>query len=262
MILESVNGYAAMSSVGASMLFGAAMSRIARGERFNLGLATGNTMITLYAELAEKFNRAKADLSLLSTWNLDEYSPDGRAAVPHDHPLSYWKYMHEMLFSKFDPSLGFREENAHFPDPAAPDAYDPAIAAAGGLDLQLLGIGFNGHIAFNEPMREDEISVEDFAALPTRVLLLSKETIVQNTAVTAGGDSSLVPRYAATMGMAPILAAKKCLLLACFNEQTAPLKAIFARNGAPTPFLPASYLWKHPDFRLVYTIDKIRLSDC
>ena len=259
---ESAKDYGAMSAIGASVIFDEAMSRLSRGERYNLGLATGNTMIELYDQLAAKFNVARADLSLLSTWNLDEYSLDGKSAVPHDHALSYWKYMHEMLFSKFDPALGFREENAHFPDPAAPDAYDPAIAAAGGLDLQLLGIGFNGHIAFNEPMRENEISVEDFAALPTRVLPLSKETIVQNTAVTAGGDSSLVPRYAATMGMAPILAAKKCLLLACFNEQTAPLKAIFARNGAPTPFLPASYLWKHPDFRLVYTIDKIRLSDC
>ena len=215
-------------------------------------------MIELYGILAAKLNAAKADLSLLSTWNLDEYSADGKSAVPHDHPLSYWRYMHEMLFSKFDPSLGFREESAHFPDPADPDAYDPAIEAAGGLDLQLLGIGFNGHIAFNEPMREDEISVEAFAALPTRVLPLSKETIEQNTAVTAGGDSSLVPRYAATMGMAPILAAKKCLLLACFREQTAPLAAIMAR-GRPTPFLPASYLWSHPDFHLIFTADKISL---
>ena len=125
-------------------------------------------------------------------------------------------------------------------------AYDVGeFEAAGGLDLQLLGIGFNGHIAFNEPMQETEISVEAFGALPTRVLPLSNETIVQNTAVTAGGDSSLVPRYAATMGMAPILAAKKCLLLACFEEQTAPLKAIIER-GRPTPFLPASYLWEHP----------------
>ncbi len=258
MIIEPVRNYAAMSSVGASILFETAMRSIAAGKRFNLGLATGNTMITLYDELAEKFNRAKADLSLLSTWNLDEYSLDGKSAVPHDHPLSYWKYMHEMLFSKFDPALGFKDENAHFPDPADPDTYDPAIEAAGGLDLQLLGIGFNGHIAFNEPMQEDEISVEAFAKLPTRVLPLSKETIVQNTAVTAGGDSSLVPRYAATMGMAPILTAKKCLLLACFEEQTAPLNAIIEK-GRPTPFLPASYLWEHPDFRLVYTTDKITL---
>ena len=258
MIIESARDYAAMSSAGASIIFGEVMRKISNGERCNLGLATGNTMITLYGELAEKLNRAKADLSLLSTWNLDEYSMDGKSSVPHDHPLSYWKYMHEKLFSKFDPSLGFNDANAHFPEPGKCDAYDTAIEAAGGLDLQLLGIGFNGHIAFNEPMREDEISVEDFGRLPTRALPLSDETIIQNTAVTAGGDSTLVPRYAATMGMAPILAARKCLLLACFREQTAPLKAIIEK-GCPTPFLPASYLWRHSDFRLIYTSDKIEL---
>jgi len=258
MIVETVTDSAAMSEVGASVIFADAMKRLGRGERYNLGLATGNTMITLYALLADKFNRAKANLSLLSTWNLDEYATDERTPVPHDHPLSYWKYMHERLFAKFDPALGFREENAHFPDPADPAKYDPAIAAAGGLDLQLLGIGFNGHIAFNEPMREDEISVEAFGRLPTRVLPLSEETIVQNTHVTANGDRSLVPKFAATMGMAPILAARKCLLLACFAEQQAPLRAIFAKAG-PTPFLPASYLWRHPDYRLVYTTDKITL---
>ena len=258
MLVETVRDYAAMSEVGASIIYADVMSKLAKGERYNLGLATGNTMIALYESLAAKLNAAKADLSLLSTWNLDEYALDAHTAVPRDHPLSYWKYMHEKLFSKFDPARGFREENAHFPAPESPEAYDPAIAAAGGLDLQLLGIGFNGHIAFNEPMREDEISVEAFGALPTRVLPLSNETIVQNTHVTANGDSSLVPRFAATMGMAPILAARKCLLLACFAEQQSPLRAIVAK-GAPTPFLPASYLWRHPDYRLVYTTDKITL---
>jgi glucosamine-6-phosphate deaminase len=258
MISETVKDYAAMSSVGAAIIFADAMRSLSKGERYNLGLATGNTMITLYAELADKFNRAKVDLSLLSTWNLDEYSADGKAAIPHDHPLSYWKYMREMLFSKLDPALGFNEGNAHFPDPADPDAYDPALEAAGGLDLQLLGIGFNGHIAFNEPMSAEEISPDEFAKLPTRVLPLSEETIVQNTAVTAGGDSSLVPRFAATMGMAPILAARKCLLLACFEEQTAPLRAVIALES-PTPELPASYLWRHGDFRLIYTADRISL---
>ena len=259
MILETVDDYAAMSEVGASLIFGEVMGKLGRGERFNLGLATGNTMITLYSLLADKLNRAKADLSLLSTWNLDEYTSDDHTPVPSDHPLSYRKYMHEMFFSKFDPALGFSGENAHFPDPAAPDAYDPAIAAAGGLDLQLLGIGFNGHIAFNEPMGEEEISVESFGALPTRVLPLSQATLDQNTRLTAGGDESLMPRFAATMGMAPILAAKKCLLLACFAEQEKPLKDILAK-GRPTPFLPASYLWRHPDFRLLYTTDKINLT--
>ena len=260
MLVETAKDYQAMSSAGASIIYADAMDAIAHGRRYNLGLATGNTMIELYEELAEARNAARADLSLLSTWNLDEYSADGRSPVPESHPLSYARYMREKLFSKFDPSLGFSEENAHFPNPADPAAYDPAIAAAGGLDLQLLGIGFNGHIAFNEPMREDEISAAAFAALPTRVLPLSAETVAQNTAVTAGGDASLVPRHAATMGMAPILAARRCLLLACFAEQQAPLRAIFARGGEPTPFLPASYLWRHPDFHLIYTRDKIALT--
>ena len=95
---ETVKDYAAMSSVGASIIYDSVMRSLSKGERYNLGLATGNTMIALYDELADKFNRVGADLSLLSTWNLDEYSADGVRAVPHDHPLSYWKYMHEMLF--------------------------------------------------------------------------------------------------------------------------------------------------------------------
>ena len=198
MLTESVRNYEDMCAIGASILYGAVMEKLSRGERFNLGLATGNTMIGLYERLAASLNAARADLSLLSTWNLDEYSADGSAPVPHDHPLSYWRYMHETLFTKFDPALGFREENAHFPDPAAPESYDHAIAGAGGIDLQLLGIGFNGHIAFNEPMRESEISAEAFGRLPTRVLPLTPETIAQNTAVTAGGDSSLVPRSTPT----------------------------------------------------------------
>ncbi|MBR0056384.1 MAG: hypothetical protein IJP66_03570, partial [Kiritimatiellae bacterium] len=112
MLLESVRNYEDMSAVGASILFDAVMGKLSRGERFNLGLATGNTMIGLYERLAESLNAARADLSLLSTWNLDEYSLDGRSPVPHDHPLSYWRYMHEKLFAKFDPELGFREGNA------------------------------------------------------------------------------------------------------------------------------------------------------
>ena len=92
MTVEHAKDYDAMSAVGASILFDEVMRKIAKGERFNLGLATGNTMIELYAQLAAKFNAARADLSLLSNWNLDEYSADGKSAVPHDHPLSYWKY--------------------------------------------------------------------------------------------------------------------------------------------------------------------------
>ena len=259
MKVQKVSDYHAMSVAGADIIYRAVAPVLKRGGSFNLGLATGNTMIELYQILANRFNEDGIDLSRLQTWNLDEYAADQHHAVSHDHPLSYWKYMHEKLFGKFAPARNFQEEQAHFPDPAEPAKFDRDLEAAGGLDLQLLGIGFNGHIAFNEPVRKSEISVQTYGQLPTRVLPLTQETIDQNTKVTANGDSSLVPRFAATTGMKPILAAKKELLLACFAEQEAPLTRMLTDNR-PTPELPASYLLTHPDFTLIYTADKINLD--
>jgi len=261
MKIRKVRNYHEMSAEGADIIYNAAAPVLKRGGAFNLGLATGNTMIELYQILADRFNADGIDLSRLQTWNLDEYASDERHAVGHDHPLSYWKYMHEKLFDKFAPARNFKEDQAHFPDPADPEKFDRELEAAGGLDLQLLGIGFNGHIAFNEPVKESEISVEAYGKLPTRVLPLTQETIEQNTKITADGDRSLVPRFAATTGMKPILAAKQELLLACFAEQEAPLKKML-RDNRPNPELPASYLLAHPDFTLIYTADKIDLDAC
>lgn len=259
MKVQKVPDYQTMSQIGADIIYDAVVGALSRGKHFNLGLATGNTMIELYRILADRFNRDHIDLSRLQTWNLDEYASDESYAVPHDHPLSYWKYMHEKLFNRFAPERNFKEEQAHFPDPSDPAKFDRELEAAGGLDLQLLGIGFNGHIAFNEPEKESDISVEAFGELPTRVLPLTQETIDQNTALTAGGDSSLMPRFAATTGMKPILASKQELLLACFAQQEAPLRTMISGNRA-TPELPASYLLKHHDFTLIYTTDKINLD--
>jgi len=259
MKLLKVRNYHEMSIAGAVIIHEAVMAKLSRGEHFNLGLATGNTMIELYEILAGMFNDEKADLSRLQTWNLDEYASDEHHAVPHGHPLSYWKYMHENLFNRFLPERNFKESQAHFPDPADPGKYDRELTAAGGLDLQLLGIGFNGHIAFNEPQSKADISVGSFGELPTRVLPLTQETIDQNTKVTANGDSSLVPRFAATAGMKPILQSRRELLLACFAEQEEPLRRMIS-GKVPTPELPASYLLPHPDFRLIYTADKIDLD--
>ena len=259
MKIQKVIDYNAMSVAGADIIYDAVASAMKAGRHFNLGLATGNTMIELYRILADRFNRDGIDLSNLETWNLDEYAMDERTAVPRDHRLSYWKYMHEKLFDRFDKARNFKESQAHFPDPSDPEKFDRDLAASGGLDLQLLGIGFNGHIAFNEPESEAKISVEKFGCLPTRVLPLTQETIDQNTKVTADGDSSLVPRFAATMGMKQILGAKQELLLACFAEQQQPLETMLEGNRA-TPELPASYLLAHRDFTLIYTADKIDLD--
>ena len=259
MKITKVANYHDMSVMGAEIIYNAVVAGLQAKGHYNLGLATGNTMIELYELLANKLNANNIDLAGLQTWNLDEYAMDEKTAASHDHPLSYYSYMHKNLFSRFDAARNFKPEQAHFPDPADPAGFDAALEASGGLDLQLLGIGFNGHIAFNEPESSEVISVEAYGNLPTRVLPLTQETIDQNTKVTANGDSSLVPHFAATMGMKPILNAKTELLLACFAEQEAPLSKMLADKKA-TPELPASYLLDHKDFTLIYTADKINLD--
>ncbi len=254
---KKVNNYHAMSEYGAEQIFQVIAKASRQGRRVNIGLATGNTMLELYPLLAKKLNQNKISLEGLHTYNLDEYVAGDGHPVSAEHPLSYQRYMQENLFQHLDAALGFTETQRHFPDPLNPAGFDRDLAEARGLDLQLLGIGFNGHIAFNEPQSKKEISVADFAALPTRVIDLKELTIATNARLTAGGDERLVPRQAVSMGMKPILDARKLLLLACFSEQTAPLQKI--RGGEVTPELPASYLLQHPDAEIVYTADTITL---
>ncbi|MBI5686262.1 MAG: glucosamine-6-phosphate deaminase [Verrucomicrobia bacterium] len=248
-----------MSRLAAERTF-AVIERRLRGNRpMLLGLATGNTMLSLYAQLAEMLNQRRLDLSRLHTVNLDEYVGADGHWIPAGHPLSYRGYVQKNFFSRLDTKLGMNREHVHFPDPARPAALDEWIRSMGGLEFQLLGIGFNGHIAFNEPMPESVISAEAFAALPSRVVGLTELTIDTNARLTAGGDHSKVPRQAVTLGMAQILAAKKILLLACFPQQRQPLREL--RQGRVTPELPGSYLNNHPNATIIYADDPVRLED-
>ncbi|MFA6713871.1 MAG: glucosamine-6-phosphate deaminase [Victivallaceae bacterium] len=254
----SIENYGAMSRYGAERLFSVISAKLAAGQAVNVGMATGNTMIKLYAVLAGMLNRSGLELAKLFTFNLDEYvSADGKN-LACDQPLSYRKYMTENFFNLIDPATGFKHENMFFPDAAAPADYDILIAQRGGLDIQLLGIGFNGHIGFNEPIDAAKISPEDFAALPSHVVELDGLTLQTNAALTAGNDLSQVPSRAVTMGMSSILKAKEIILLACFAEQTTPLQAI--KSGEITPELPASFLLEHKAADIVYTEDKIKLD--
>lgn len=251
--------FEAMSQAAAQRIAAAVRAGLARQEQVLLGLATGNTMLRVYPLLAEEFNARGTDLSRLHTVNLDEYvGADGRW-VPLDHPLSYRAYMETNLFGRLDPALGLVPAHIHFPSAEDPAGCDAWIRALGGIDFQLLGIGFNGHIAFNEPMAETAIRPEAFAALPSRVIDLTEQTIRTNARLTAGGDLARVPHRAVTLGMAPILAAREVLLLACFAEQEEPLRRM--RAGRPTPALPASYLRDHPRSAVLYTGDLIGLED-
>jgi len=257
MKITKVSNYEAMSEYGAEIIFKTVSEQLATGGVCNLGLATGNTMIRLYELLAGKFNKACTDLSRLSTFNLDEYVGPNGSEIPESHPLSYRKYMNENLFNRFESKLNFSLDRTFYPPSKDSASYDVKIKNAGGLHLQLLGIGFNGHIAFNEPMSAGEISVKDFAALPSRIINLKPLTIATNARLTAGNDKSLMPLQAITMGMAPILLARKILLLACFPEQECPLKSLIANPA--TPELPASYIKDCKDTEIVYTADVIKL---
>lgn len=249
--------YEEMSRMAAERMFKVISENLARRNAAMTGMATGNTMIKLYSILTGMLNKAGLGLSNFSTFNLDEYvDKDGKNVCP-DHPLSYCRYMVEKFSDLLDPGLGFKRDNMFFPDAGNPAKYDTQIDDAGGLDLQLLGIGFNGHIAFNEPIRAGEMPEQDFAALPSRVIQLDELTIRTNARLTAGGDMKIVPHKAVTMGMKSILKAKEIMLLACFSEQAVPLGRI--KSGKISTENPASFLWNHPSVEVIYTTDTIKL---
>ena len=166
-----------------------------------LGLATGSTSEGMYSELVRLFRAGAVDFSEVVTFNLDEYF-----GLDASHPQSYHYYMHHHLFNHVNIPAG----NIHLPCGNAADItafcreYDQKIAAAGGIDLQVLGIGVNGHIGFNEP--------GESLRAGTHLIDLSRETIEANSRFFASAEE--VPRQAITMGMGSIMKARRILLLA------------------------------------------------
>ncbi len=196
-----------------------------------LGLATGRTMERLYAELVRMHREEGLDFSLCRTFNLDEYVGLG----PED-PHSYHFYMKKHLFSH----VNLDPRNTHLPDGRAKDLgreckkYEHRIKECGGIDLQLLGIGVDGHIGFNEPLSALRSRTREKALTPT--------TIAQNARYFDSPDK--MPKRGLTMGVGTILECKQCLMLA-----TGPEKAeVLARavEGPITAMISASALQLHP----------------
>ena len=202
-----------------------------------LGLATGSSPIGTYDELARMHREEGLSFARCTTVNLDEYR--GLAGT---HPQSYRYFMNEHLFSRVDIRLDRTfVPNGTAADPAAEcAAYDARIKALGGTDVQLLGIGPDGHIGFNEP-------ADEFTDA-THLVDLDPSTIEANARFF---DSAAdVPRQALTMGMGGIMGAKKILLVASGAAKKAVLEA--AIHGPVTPRLPASILQKHPDVTVLF----------
>jgi glucosamine-6-phosphate deaminase len=210
---------------------------LAGNPRIVLGLPTGRTPVRFYHDLASLGEHGRADFSQATTFNLDEFV--GLAA---EHPASYRSFMQTHLFSR----VNLHQERIHFLNGAASDPlaecarYERAIVEAGGIDIQILGLGANGHIGFNEPAR----------ALPARThrVVLTPETRRANAAL-FGGDPSAVPEEALSMGMATILHARSIVLLA--TGRTKARCVAQAMRGPITPELPASFLQLHHDVEVM-----------
>ena len=201
-----------------------------------LGLATGSTPIGAYKNLVEKYEQGDLDFSQVTTVNLDEYK-----GLPRENDQSYYYFMHDNLFDH----VNVKPENTHLPDGTKEDSdeecarYEELIRTLGGQDLQLLGLGHNGHIGFNEP---DAIFEK-----ATHCVDLQESTIEANKRFFASSDD--VPRQAYTMGIGTIMQAKKILVVVSGEDKADTVaKAFF---GPVTPEVPASISQFHKDVILV-----------
>jgi glucosamine-6-phosphate deaminase len=212
-------------------------SAVRKKPALTLGLATGSTMVGVYKHLVTLHTQGALDFSRVVTFNLDEYL--GLSAA---HPQSFHYFMRENLFAH----VNIDPRNIHIPDGTIPGDYDQycasyeeSIRKAGGIDLQLLGIGRNGHIGFNEPTSS--------IGSRTRLKVLSQETMDDNAKSFAPGEES--PRCAITMGIGTILEAGKILLLATgASKSEAIAKSI---EGPITSAVSASALQLHPEVTFI-----------
>ncbi|HIS31495.1 MAG TPA: glucosamine-6-phosphate deaminase [Candidatus Limivivens intestinipullorum] len=201
-----------------------------------LGLATGSSPVGTYQQLIEWYKKGDLDFSRVTSINLDEYR-----GLPGDNDQSYRYFMNHNLFDH----VNIRKECTYVPDGLEPDpqkacaAYEEIIRKSGGVDLQLLGLGHNGHIGFNEPA--------DSFPKETHCVDLTESTIEANKRFFASIDD--VPRQAYTMGIGTIMSAKKILIIVSGADKAEILNKVI--NGPITPQVPASILQLHPDVTVV-----------
>lgn len=207
---------------------------------FILGLATGSTPVMLYQDLARRVHAGELSFKNVHSYNLDEY-----VGLEGSHPQSFRYFMDENLFHHID----IDPANTHVPSGIGPDpeayarTYDEAIAQEGGIDLQVLGIGNNGHIGFNEP--------DTVFHKPTHVVKLTDSTIDANSRFFETRED--VPKSAITLGVGGIMGARKVILLAFGRVKADAVRALV--YGDIDPQCPASILQLHPDVTLLLDRD-------
>ena len=196
-----------------------------------LGLATGSSPIGIYEDLVRRYKAGELDFSRVRAVNLDEY-----VGMSEDDRDGYACFMRTHLFDH----INIDRANTHIPsgEELGDERYDGLIRSLGGIDLQLLGIGRNGHIGFNEP--------GDRFIYQTHKVKLTESTLAANTRFFEGRK---MPEYAYTMGIGSIFSAKKIIMVALGADKSDALRLAFTKDI--TPYVPASILRLHPDFTLI-----------
>ena len=237
--VEVFEDYKGLSKAAAELI----AARMKAKPDIILGLATGSSPVGVYDELTRMYEAGELDFSAVRSFNLDEYYP-----LSPDNDQSYRYFMNKNLFDR----VNIDKANTRVPSGVAEDVekecadYDAALAAAGGTDVQVLGIGGNGHIGFNEP--------DGFFTAATHKVALTENTIKANARFFASEDD--VPRFAVTMGMGAIMSAKSIVLVA--NGEAKAQAVASMLTGGIDPLCPASILQLHPDVHVF--IDKAAAS--
>ncbi|MCP1102710.1 glucosamine-6-phosphate deaminase [Aequitasia blattaphilus] len=232
MVIKKVTDYEELSKKGAQFI----AAQIIMKPNCVLGLATGGSPVGTYQRLIKAYQDGSISFKDITSVNLDEYK-----GLDGTHPQSYRYFMNTNLFDHVD----IVKENTYLPDGLEPDSekactdYEAIIDGVGGIDLQLLGLGHNGHIGFNEPNTVFEKN--------THCVELTQSTIDANTRYFNSSDE--VPRQAYTMGYRGILSAKKILVLVSGSAKASILAQVV--NGPITPEVPASILQLHPDVTII-----------
>ncbi|HZT33914.1 MAG TPA: hypothetical protein VFA33_28750 [Bryobacteraceae bacterium] len=218
----------------------------ARGEPVRLILPVGP--VAHYRELVETTNRERLSWRNVHTFQMDEFLDWQGRPLPLDHPLSFEGFMRREVFARIDPELRLPGGQCHFPHPFRIGEISEKIREAGGIDCCYGGIGYHGHVAFNEPpiSRWYRVGVEELRASQTRVVALGDDSIVVQSIHSAGGYSAAIPPMAVTLGMQDILSARRIRLYCAAGERH---RAIFriAVAGEISVEYPVTLVQGHPD---------------
>jgi glucosamine-6-phosphate deaminase len=228
--------------------------RNAAGQPTRLILPVGP--VDHYPRLVGICNRERISWRRVHAFHMDDYLDWQGRPLPLDHPLSFEGFMRRTVYDRLDPALRIPEDQIHFPDPRHLDRISRRMAEVGGADVCYGGIGYHGHLAFNEPpiSRWFKLTPDEFRASVTRIVALTPETVVMNSIRSTGGNAAALPPMAVTLGLADILAARR-LRLYCQGGAWQRTVLRIALLGDEDVDYPVTLAQGHPDYVIITTHD-------